>query len=463
MSDPLSRLGLAELLAASGALASLRDRTGRFTWASPSYRELIGAGEAEIAGRTLADWLGPELAAPVDAEDERVWRTGEPVRWRPSDPVPTALPGRSGRQVWLAGHKLLLHPADGEPLLGMVAVDVGDWLADRAALAAAEQRLAQFVAHVPVLAMITDAQHRYVWFGDAGHRLLDRPVGEVVGRTVPEVLPPDLAEQSVEQNAAVLLSGAARQVRMRTEQDGREIEWSGYRFPLPQPQGPPHVGTILFDVTEFRTAQRDAALWRNRFLALLDRISVPAAVCLPDGTLSMLNPEFAALLGSSPGRLHGTVLTTLMQARDQEKHDRLMREFASGARGRRRLAVRWKPRRGSVERTGELTLQLVKDVETGLLLTLAADPEQPPPAEVSPEISSREAEIITRVAAGDTTAAIAAAVGLTPDGVTYHVTRLCQRFDAANRTALVARAYATGVLDASVWPPALRENGVAHA
>ncbi|WHT22319.1 PAS domain-containing protein [Crossiella sp. CA-258035] len=463
MSDPLSRLGLAELLAASGALAALRDRAGRFTWASPSYLDLIGATADRVAGSTLADWIGPELAAPVDAEDERVWRTGEPLRWRPSDPAPTALPGGAGRQVWLAGHKLLLHPADGEPLLGMVAVDVGDWLADRTALAVAEQRLAQFVAHAPVLAMITDERHRYVWFGEAGHRLLRRPLGEVVGRTVPEVLPPELAEQSVEQNAAVLLSGTGRQVRLRTELDGREVEWSGYRFPLPQPDGTWHVGTILFDVTEFRAAQREVALWRNRFLTLLDRISVPTAVCLPDGRLSMLNPEFAALLGSSPGRLHGTLLTSLMQARDQEKHDRLMREFSSGKRGKRTLAVRWRPRRAERERTGELTIQLVKDVETGLLLTLAADPEQPEPAVRPPEISIREAEIITRVAAGDTTAAIAAAIGLTPDGVTYHVTRLCQRFGAANRTALVARAYVTGVLDASAWPPVWRRNGAPYA
>ncbi|MBP2478829.1 PAS domain S-box-containing protein [Crossiella equi] len=456
MTDLVDRLGLAELLAASGALAALRDREGRFTWASPGYLRLLGATAETLPGTTLADWLGPAAAAPM-AEDERVWRTGEPVRWRPSDPVAARLPGEPERRLWLAGHKLLVRTPHG-PALGVVAVEVSDWHADRAALAQAEQRLAQFVAHAPVLATITDEAHRYVWVRDTGLGLLDRPLAEVVGRTVHEVLPPEVAEQTAEQSAAVLLSGLARQVRLRVHGEGGESEWSGYRFPLPQPGGAaPHVGTILFDVTEFRAARREATLWRNRFTALLDRVPVPAAISRTDGTLDLVNPEFAALLGTSPARLHGTVLTTLMAARQQDAHDRLMRELGSGARGRRTLAVRWAPRRTGRTRTGTLTLQVVKDVEASLLLTLAADPETPGTADTPPELSTRETEILTRVAAGDTTSAIASAVGLTPDGVTYHVTQLCRRFQAANRTALVARAYTTGVLDAAVWPPASRE------
>jgi hypothetical protein len=37
--------------------------------------------------------------------------------------------------------------------------------------------------------------------------------------------------------------------------------------------------------------------------------------------------------------------------------------------------------------------------------------------------------------------------------VAYHLRRLSARWDAANRTELVARAYALGVLAPGVWPP----------
>ncbi|BAC75146.1 hypothetical protein Save01_06562 [Streptomyces avermitilis] len=59
-----------------------------------------------------------------------------------------------------------------------------------------------------------------------------------------------------------------------------------------------------------------------------------------------------------------------------------------------------------------------------------------------------------RQAAGSFRAARAAReTGLTTDGVTCHLRRLSERWSAANRTELVARAYALGVLSSGVWPP----------
>lgn len=50
-------------------------------------------------------------------------------------------------------------------------------------------------------------------------------------------------------------------------------------------------------------------------------------------------------------------------------------------------------------------------------------------------------------------------LGLAVDGVNYHLRRLSARWGAANRTELVARAYALGVLVPGVWPPETRPDG----
>ncbi|MEU9116558.1 hypothetical protein AB0D04_33630 [Streptomyces sp. NPDC048483] len=48
---------------------------------------------------------------------------------------------------------------------------------------------------------------------------------------------------------------------------------------------------------------------------------------------------------------------------------------------------------------------------------------------------------------------VARTVGLSDDGVNYHLTRLGRRLHTPNRTALVARAYVLGLLSPTAWPP----------
>ncbi|MFY1699967.1 MULTISPECIES: response regulator transcription factor [unclassified Solwaraspora] len=70
------------------------------------------------------------------------------------------------------------------------------------------------------------------------------------------------------------------------------------------------------------------------------------------------------------------------------------------------------------------------------------------------------ARVLEGVAAGASTAELAAALHLSPQGVEYHVAALLRRLHAANRPALVARAYALRVLDDGQWPPRVAPDAV---
>jgi DNA-binding CsgD family transcriptional regulator len=94
-------------------------------------------------------------------------------------------------------------------------------------------------------------------------------------------------------------------------------------------------------------------------------------------------------------------------------------------------------------------VQAVSDDDgSGLLLTLRITP-----VPVDVRLSDRESEILRLIAGGATSAAVAAELGITGDGVNYHLTRLSERLGVPNRTALVARAYSLGLLDPASWPP----------
>jgi DNA-binding CsgD family transcriptional regulator len=68
-------------------------------------------------------------------------------------------------------------------------------------------------------------------------------------------------------------------------------------------------------------------------------------------------------------------------------------------------------------------------------------------------LNSRQAEILEHLATGARTSRIAAALFLSPQAVSYHITQLLVQFEVESRTGLVARAYHYGVLDVNQWPP----------
>ncbi|MFF8785925.1 PAS domain-containing protein [Streptomyces sp. NPDC015125] len=196
--------------------------------------------------------------------------------------------------------------------------------------------------------------------------------------------------------------------------------------------------------------------WRNYFLILLDRIPTPIAVCRAHGEVLIANPAMAEQWGTAPGQLRGRNLLDLFEPRAMAQIDRLTEALRLGRRSRYPVEVRWRAGTDGTEREGELTIDPVGDpsVNPPALLALLRVRESAPQPAPRGAASPVEARILAMAAGGTTTASIGTALGLTVDGVNYHLTRLARRWRVQGRTALVARAYVLGVLAADSWPPA---------
>lgn len=214
--------------------------------------------------------------------------------------------------------------------------------------------------------------------------------------------------------------------------------------------------------------EADAAIWRGRFLTLLDRSPVPTAIAGTGGLVSVANPAFASALGLQPGRVANQLLLDLLTPTNRQQLRKLDEAMRSGRRSRYPVEVSWTAR--GTARHGQVTVEPVTDplADTPpLLVTLrvAEERAETPGNDTSaradsageelahPALSAQEARILRLVAGGATTSVVARAVGIGVDGVNYHLTRLCRRLRAQNRTALVARAYVLGLLDPEAWPP----------
>jgi PAS domain S-box-containing protein len=194
----------------------------------------------------------------------------------------------------------------------------------------------------------------------------------------------------------------------------------------------------------------------NQIIGLFDRSPLATAICHADGlAIRVANPAFAEALGMARTGLKGMSVFDLMTSHDDAAVRRLHEAIDRRANGRREVPVGWSV--DGSRSSGRISFELVDDTLLGdvpLLTYLHVDRRNP---QAPPEIEPIASRILELIAAGETTSAIARAVDLTVDGVNYHVARLCRRLGAANRTAVVARAYVIGVLDVAAWPPRAAE------
>ena len=187
---------------------------------------------------------------------------------------------------------------------------------------------------------------------------------------------------------------------------------------------------------------------------MFDRFPLGTAICYTEGfRVRVVNPAFGEAVGVARERLRDRPLLDVLTAVDPAAVEQLAETLLRRQHGRFPLRVRWTI--GGHAQTGQLTVELVDEALLGelpLLVFLHVDHvelQREPPMALEP-IAAR---ILELAASGVTTSVVARQVGLTVDGVNYHLGRLCRRLDAPNRVALVARAYALGLLDPSTWPP----------
>lgn len=211
--------------------------------------------------------------------------------------------------------------------------------------------------------------------------------------------------------------------------------------------------------TEPKADSAAAVYWRNRTLNLFDRLPLPAAFCAGDGAIKRANSALAAEWGMLAGQLHGRDVLDLLHPVTRADLHTIADAVRLNRRSRYDIAVHWTTS-GGRRRHGEMTVDLVSvDPATAPDLLLVVHSIADPPAterngaDHALRADPLELRILALAAGGATTPRIATTVGLTRDGVNYHLKQLSQRWGVTGKAALVARAYAGGLLAPHTWPP----------
>ncbi|HXV94376.1 MAG TPA: PAS domain-containing protein [Pseudonocardia sp.] len=438
------------LLAQAPVFVLCTDTDLRYVWSAGAAQDELGLGGSGL-GRTAYEILGtddprhPGIAPLLSA------LRGEEVSYR------IRFGGR-----WLDNWVGPLVGADGR-ITGTLAVvlDVTELELTRQRETLAEERFRRLVDHSPALIAVRDAEQRVVHVNPAFLRALDQHPERVEGRTLEELVPDGLAVAE----RRVVASGEPRVWQGRLAHPrGQAVDVLGHIFPLPLADGTTGVGEVFVDVTDQERSRHALSESEQRYRAIFDGADVGIVLLDLAGRIVDANPACLRLTGRSLRDLRGRAVGGLLTRADLELHEPYWRDLVAGRRGRYDLPLAL-PTSAGRRRPTRLTVTVVRDragrPAGGVAIAIPlvpVDDALPTPLRARP--TPAEAAVLERLAAGMTLQQIADELGLSRRGVDYRITRLRHKLRAdgpdgtpATSAAVVARAYAVGVLHPSAWPP----------
>lgn len=328
---------------------------------------------------------------------------------------------------------------------GDVAVPPADWFGP-------------FITLAPAAAAVRDTAGRHVWVNPAFHLVHGTRDGDVVGRGLDELFPSSVAAAHRAVDDRVRARGHPVRWRLPIHRAGADGpgEASGYSFPLLA-----GVGSCYVDDTEIASVRERLTRSEQLYRGLFERSSVPTAIYGIDQRVHDANPAYCRLLGYRRSELVGLHVRRLItSATAAQNSDRWLAVVEGRLDGYRTLSGG--VRRDGTVVAGQTIVSLVRDPDgRPALLYAVSDPgilategeSEHLTARSGIRLSPREIEVLEGVAEGMSSADLARRLGLSAQGVEYHVRKLMELFGVPNRPALVGRAYARGVLVPGLWPP----------
>jgi PAS domain S-box-containing protein len=441
------------LLARAPVFVLCTDTELRYTWSSGGLDDYVGMTQPGV-GQTAYEIIGTDDPTHPAIAPLLAALSGSEVSYR------VQFNGR-----WFDNWVGPLTDGDGRVVGTLAAIlDVTDLEVARQQAALAEERFRRLVDQSPALIAIRDAADRLVHVNPAFLRAFgqapEQPAAQIIDDLVLRSRTSDLAavEQQVRQ------SGLPRVWQGHLpHRDEHEVDILGHVFPLPLAHDEEGIGEVFLDISEQERSRRALADSELRYRAIFDSAEICILLLDPSGIVTDANPTYVRTTGHALRVVRGHRFEMILGEDDQQENRRLWSELTDGRRTRYDLS-------GDLRHAGghlvpvHLTVRLIRDhgeAIGGLVLALPhAKPEEPAAVATRPRPTPAEAAVLQRLASGLTFQQIADDLQLTRRGVDYRITKLRHKLRAdssqpvpATTAALIARAYALGILQPGAWPP----------
>ncbi len=160
---------------------------GRYLVSNRAHSRILGASSpGEVVGKTSADFFDKQVAAPYKADDNHIYRTGEPLLGVEREGIDS-----DGNTIWIYTNKVPLKDENGT-ITGIVAIgtDITRRKQDEARLRKSEARNRALLAAMPDTVLVLDDVGRHIEVKAENTADLLAPPDEIIGQTIADLLPP---------------------------------------------------------------------------------------------------------------------------------------------------------------------------------------------------------------------------------------------------------------------------------
>jgi PAS domain S-box-containing protein len=156
-----------------------------------------------------------------------------------------------------------------------------------------EEMFRLFMKHSPICVFFKDEHIRAMQLSENYEKILGRPMHELIGKTMEDLFPSELAKSMVQDDLRILHEG--KPIEVMEQLNGRY--YTTTKFPITREGKPPLLAGFTMDITERKQAEE--ALRKEKEIAqeYLDIAGVILLVINVDGEITLINRRGCEILG----------------------------------------------------------------------------------------------------------------------------------------------------------------------
>ena len=223
------------------------DESRKIVEANQTLAGFVGEAKEDLINQPASRFILPDDLDIFARYCQQLFGTGAPQSCELR-----LLHGNNGRYLWVQLEGVSGQPtADGAPVCYLVISNITRQKQTEQALRESEEIFNQFMEHSPIYVFFKDKDTRSIRLSRNYEAMLGRPISELLGKTMDDLFPSDLAKSMVADDLRVLQEG--KPIEIEEELNGRFYYTT--KFPIISEGQAQYLTGFTIDITERKQAE----------------------------------------------------------------------------------------------------------------------------------------------------------------------------------------------------------------